>query len=194
MGAEGLEQTLKEQARLSEKLMQLAKAEGGSLISPQAENLVPVLALLVQEYQRKTAIPLRLELPESGSVTAKIDVDAFAILLRNLVENAIKYALPESGIDIRFSQTGELSISNDCPVLAAEVLERLQERFVRAANFPVASKVYSINQGHGLGLAIVSAIVQGVGATLTLYSPARNQHNKVSSKGFEVSIVFRLVG
>lgn len=181
--AEQLERTIKEQARLSEKLMQLAKAEGGNLILTQSVDVIPVVQLLVHEYQLKTTIPLRLSLPRQGCLMLKIDTDAFAVLLRNLLENAIKYAEPEAGIDIKLSGTGQLSVINDCEALPVALLQRLNEPFVRA----VAGGI-----GQGLGLAIVQAIVNACNARMQLFSPIEMPQRAKRERGFEVRIQFSL--
>ena len=56
------------------------------------------------------------------------------------------------------------------------VLQQLTERFVRG---------HSEVSGSGLGLAIAKTIVQGVGATMTLVSPATGRE-----KGLEVRVQF----
>src|SRR5690606_7047663 len=110
--------------------------------------------------------------------------DAFAILLRNLLENAIHYGVPEAGIDISLSAQGELSVINDCEALPSSMLESLHERFVRAA---VGGK------GQGLGLAIVHAIAKACGAQMQLLSPAQHPRFSGSQRGFEVRIQFPLI-
>jgi two-component system OmpR family sensor kinase len=181
--AEELERTIKAQARLSEKLMQLAKAEGGSLKASVPVDVRPVLEMLVREYQQSSQIDLRLHVPETDQLLLAIDVDAFAILLRNLLENAIHYGEPEAGIDISFSAQGELSVINDCEALPSSLLESLHERFVRASEG---------GSGQGLGLAIVHAITKACGAHMQLFSPAQNPHFAGSQRGFEVRIQFSL--
>src|SRR3546814_10895241 len=44
-----IENSLRELARLSEKLMQLAKAEGGGLLAQRPQDLIPLLAHVVDE-------------------------------------------------------------------------------------------------------------------------------------------------
>jgi two-component system OmpR family sensor kinase len=108
-----------------------------------------------------------------------IDPDAFAILIRNLLGNAIKHGVKDQPIEIRFSTEGVLNVVNSASLIPAETLAQLRQRFVRS-NTTV--------QGLGLGLAIVDAIVSGVGAKMTINSPATG-----CVDGFEVSIDFSAI-
>lgn len=171
-----IEKSLRELARLSEKLMQLAKAEGGSLLPETPQNLLPLLVHVVDELSRNARVPLRLTLPETDAVLCLIDADAFAILLRNLIENALKHGSAGEPVDISLRADGLLRISNAGPVVPAAMLAHLTGRFVRGA---------SQAEGSGLGLAIAAAIARGIGTTLHLASPATGR-----SDGFEAVVQF----
>jgi two-component system OmpR family sensor kinase len=175
-----VETTIRGLSALSEKLMQLAKAEGGGLLSTQQNDLINLLQLIVDDSQRSTpAATIRLTLPPSEFKSA-IDPDAFAILVRNLIDNAIKHDDSDQPIEVSFSANGILNIVNSARVIPAETLARLQHRFVRSATKA---------QGLGLGLAIADAIITGVGATMTFNSPATGRKD-----GFEVSVDFSIIG
>ena len=158
-----IDTSLRALSRLSEKLMQLAKAEGGGLLSETPQDLAALLTFVVQELRRSAPATITLALPESGPVMSTIDPDAFAILARNLIENALKHGAPDAAIEINLSGEAQLSVVNAGAVVPAPVLARLGERFVRGD---------SQTGGSGLGLAIATTIARGVGATLTLASPA----------------------
>jgi two-component system OmpR family sensor kinase len=172
-----IEAALRRLSDLSEKLMQLAKAEGGGLLSGELHDLTSFLTLVVDELKRANAkTVINLTQPEKGGFMSNVDPDAFAILVHNLVDNAIKHGTKDHPIEIRFSEQGELSIVNAADVIAAETLEQLRQRFVRSS---------TLVQGSGLGLAIADAIATGIGASMTLYSPASNRKD-----GFEVRVIF----
>lgn len=88
--AREVETALQRLARLSEKLMQLARAEGARLQADQPVDLVPVLRMVVADMTRDAAGRIDLALPSAG-VPALIDPDALAILARNLIENALRH-------------------------------------------------------------------------------------------------------
>ena len=171
-----IESSLRELSRLAEKLMQLAKAEGGGVLSEAPQELAGLLFHVVQDLQRSIDAPINLVLPPTGPVYSLIDPDAFAILVRNLIENASKHGAPWGAIDVDLSDSARLTIVNACTPVSAADLAHLGHRFVRGA---------SRAEGFGLGLAIVSTIAEGVGAELTFASPASGR-----ADGFEVSVQF----
>jgi two-component system OmpR family sensor kinase len=170
-----IEKSLRGLSKLSEKIMQLAKAEGGSLLSEKPQDLVPVLALVVEELRYHAEVPIDLDSPEHRQVLSMIDPDAFAILARNLIDNALKHGTSERPVEISLSD-GVLRVANAGPVVPSEMLERIRHPFVRSS---------PDTPGSGLGLAIAEEIASGVGATLLLHSPATGR-----SDGFEAIFCF----
>lgn len=170
--AAAIEETLKRLTRLSERLLQLARAEGGKLRADQAADLRPVARLLVEDLGRNAPGRLRLSLPEVP-VLSTLDPDAFGILLRNLVENALRHGAQDAPVQITLTGDATLSVANPGPVVPPETLARLTDRFVRDSS----------GDGSGLGLAIVAAIAGRIGGGLTLASP-RPGHDD----GFEARI------
>jgi two-component system OmpR family sensor kinase len=173
-----IETSLRELTRLSEKLMQLAKAEGGGLLSETPQDLIPLLAHVVDEWNHNSGHRIELHLPTQTSVYSTIDPDAFAILLRNLIENALKYGAADQPVEVSLTDQALLRVVNGGPPVPEPVLQRLTERFVRGN---------SETSGSGLGLAIAKTIVQGVNAKIRLVSPATGR-----TEGFEVCVWFAL--
>lgn len=173
-----IETSLRELSRLSEKLMQLAKAEGGGLLSEAPQDLAVLLDHVVQDQKRSAAVRIQLTLPSSGPVLSLIDPDAFAILTRNLIENALKHGARGCAVEVSLSAQARLTVINAGVVVPAADLTQLTHRFVRGG---------SQAEGFGLGLAIASTIAHGVGAELTLMSPATGR-----TEGFEVAVQFIL--
>lgn len=176
--AADIEATLKRLTRLSERLMQLARAEGGRLRLDHASDLRRVARILTDELARQaSAGRLVLVLPP-GPVMSDLDPDVFAILLRNLVENALRHGTDGTPIEVSLSREGVLTVANDGPVVPSEALSRLVDRFERAGTQA---------EGSGLGLAIVQAIAQRIGSALVLRSPRPGQ-----ASGFEASLALPL--
>jgi two-component system, OmpR family, sensor kinase len=157
-----IETSLKRLTRVSERLMQMARAEGGRLRTDNPRDVRPVLQIIMGDLERLFPIEnVLLSVPEQP-VLSDIDPDAFGILIRNLVENAFRNATPDTPIKVELSPDGYLSVGNECPAIAPEVLEGLTNRFER----PNPS-----NDGAGLGLAIVATIADRIGGELKLQSP-----------------------
>lgn len=175
MRAAEIETTLKRLTRLSERLMQLARAEGGRLRTDQTADLRAVARVLVKDIGLSNA-PSRiaLNLPDTA-VMSDVDPDAFAILLRNLVENALRHGAETTPVDVTLTEDGHLIVANDGATLSRDTLDRLTARFERAN---------ASTDGSGLGLAIVAAIANRIGSTLILASP-RPGH----TSGFQASIM-----
>jgi two-component system sensor histidine kinase QseC len=84
-----------------------------------------------------------------------------AVLVRNLVDNAVRYAPAQARIDVDVRREADavlLTIEDSGPGLAAEDLARLGERFFRVAG--------SSESGSGLGWSITRRIAQAHGASL----------------------------
>lgn len=172
--AADIETTLKRLTRLSERLMQLARAEGGRLRLDHASDLRLVARILVDELSRVAGGGrLTLTLP-AEPVMSDLDPDVFAIVLRNLVENALRHGAPDAPVQIALTHEGGLTVANEGPVVPSEVLSRLVERFERAG---------AQSDGSGLGLAIVQAIAQRLNTALVLQSPRPGQ-----ATGFAASL------
>jgi two-component system OmpR family sensor kinase len=161
--ARSVEAALRRLSRLSEKLLQLAKAEGGGLLAQNPAPLGPVLRHVIEDLDRQTDGSGRLDvsiLPDGGR-PSDLDPDAFAILARNLIENAIKHGDPDRPVTVRLTD-GLFEVCNRGEVVPAEQLARLTRPFERGQT-PA--------EGSGLGLAIAAAICRGAGLALELASP-----------------------
>ncbi len=106
-----------------------------------------------------------------------MDTDALAIVLRNLIENALRHGAEGGEVVVRIDEDARLSVINQGLVVPAP--ESLIKRFERGATRA---------EGSGLGLAIVNKILQQIDATLVLNSPASGRQD-----GFEATIRFPTV-
>ena len=102
-------------------------------------------------------------LGDSG-ITVLGDPAALAVLVRNLVDNALRYT-PAGGqvrLTLASNRTGPLlAVDDNGPGIPEAERERVFERFVRGAAAADAA-------GSGLGLAIVRSIAQRHGASVAL--------------------------
>ena len=116
------------------------------------------------------ALAVRRELQVALSLPAACELHApwnhATMLLRNLLENAIKYATSGSKVQVVLSENA-LSIANSC----AEIPDWNPDKYFEPFFRPDASR-NSQTGGNGLGLAICKAIADNNGWTLNL-----TQHN-----------------
>ena len=159
--ARRVEGSLRALQHLTERLLELARADGAGTTVERVVDLEPALestvALLGRE--RDAAARLAFDGGGSGPLLAHLDPDAFSVLLRNLVENALVHGTPGSTVNVR-RQARSIEVDNAGPVLDAAERVRLGHRFARGDG-----------GGAGLGLAIVHAIVEGGGVDVELLSP-----------------------
>jgi len=171
--ARSIESALRRLTRLSEKLLQLAKAEGGGLLAEQPSDLAAVLALVVDEAARSSDEDDRIELTTlDDGVPSDVDPDAFAVLARNLIENALKHGAPDEPIEVLLD-ADSLTVRNHGPVVAASEVDRLMRPFERGA---------SRSDGSGLGLAIVAAVCRGAGLEFGIASPVEGWTDGVAAR------------
>ncbi len=168
-----IEEALRSLSLLSGKLLELAKAEGGGAISQTQHNLVPILAMIVADFESQASGRINLTLPER-EVNSFLDPDAFAILVRNLIENALRHGSRQQPVEVSMADDGRLRVCNGGDVVPPEQLALLRNRFARGRTDAT---------GSGLGLAIADAIATGAGMTLHLRSPATGRQD-----GFEAEL------
>jgi len=169
-----IEASLKRLTRNTERLIELARAEGSRLRLDRTTDLGGVARLVVDDIERAAgADRISVRLPERP-VLSDLDPDAFGIVCRNLVDNALRHGTEGRPIEVTLSEDGTFSVANDGPAVPAGTLDRLIGRFERAA---------PTRDGSGLGLSIVAAIAERIGSRLVLKSPRPG-----SSSGFEASL------
>ncbi len=173
--ARSVEVALGRLSRLSEKLLQLAKAEGGALLGETPQDVAQVLRLVLDDLCHDPAIAprLRIALPAEGRFLSSMDADAFAILARNLVENALKHGAVAGPVSVTLADDGCLCVMNEGPAVPPETLARLRRPFERGATQAT---------GSGLGLAIAEAIAAGTGTRLELLSPIPGQQSGFAAR------------
>jgi signal transduction histidine kinase len=136
-----------------EQLLTLARLDPES---PLECGPVPLRALLVEVLadtgHLARANGLSVDFAEGPEITVNGNVEALAILLRNLLVNAFRYATPGTTVHVSlsFAATVHLEICNACPPLSADEFRQISHRFYRV---PGTAPV-----GAGLGLSIVERI------------------------------------
>ncbi|UJW85009.1 sensor histidine kinase [Devosia sp. SL43] len=171
-----IEAALKKLAKLSEKLLQLARVEAGFARSDREADLLPVLNMVVHDFNASTLWHDRVHVDAAGGgVVAAIDPDAFAIALRNLIENALKHGAAGQPVQVIAAAAGAVRIVNQGGLVGAADLARLGQPFARGD---------TAADGNGLGLSIARSILEQAGGSLSLQSPASG-----AMDGFEAVMV-----
>jgi two-component system OmpR family sensor kinase len=153
--------------RLVEQLLVLARQEasaaGGAPRQPvdiagAAKRAVAELASVAAAKQ------IDLGLPRADSAEVEGQPDALMILLRNLIDNAIKYTPQGGTVDVSVTAApgggATVTVEDSGPGIPPAERERVFDRFYRVPGSDAA--------GSGLGLAIIKSIAERHGATLAL--------------------------
>ena len=173
-----VEASLQKLKRLVEKLMQLARAEANIAHSDKPADLLKVLDLLVEEFQRGMQKNNRIiyERSSEARLLKPVNEDAFAIVIRNLIENALLHGRQDEAVHVRVEKDGTVHIINGSTILSAEELSMAQKRFGRGT---------TAAPGSGLGIPIAIEIATQMHAQLRFTSPATGR-----TDGFEATLSF----
>ncbi len=170
-----IEAGLKRLADLTEKLLQLSRSDAGIGLAAEKTEISRVIKLVVDglSISNKTASRIKLIQPVSQFLSF-IDPDALAIILSNLIDNALKHSVGGKEVLIDAAQAGVIKVINDCEAVSSKNLKMVCTRFQRGSG-DVA--------GFGIGLSIVQSLCTQAGADLKITSPCNE-----NGRGFEVTI------
>ena len=166
-----LNQGIDRAIRLVEQLLTLAREEASSGASHQEPvELLEVVRLAVADMLPQAQLK-QIDLGLTGQQSAQVmgQPDALRVLLRNLLDNAIKYTPASGRVDISIevkNKVAVLRVEDNGPGVSPDALPRVFDRFFRAGD--TLAEI-----GSGLGLAIVKTIADRHGATLNVASSAR---------------------
>lgn len=156
---------------LSGQLLALAREEAGEAM-PDAERVdleqlarEVVADVLPQAQARRVDVGLE----PGAQVAVQGQRQALHTLLRNLLDNAIKYGRPGAAVDIRIERDGDgaarLTVEDTGPGIPDAERDRVFDRFYRVPG--------TEEPGSGLGLAIVKAVADRHHATIELGRSAK---------------------
>lgn len=166
-----LAQGIERAGRLVEQLLALARQEA----KPQTEDApLADLRVLVEQALADAApaaqakgldMGLSEDPQQQSAFSVAADAEALAVLLRNLLDNAIKYVPAGGRVDVGWLQDEHgraLVVEDSGPGIAPAERQRVLQRFVRGQG------AGGMAGGSGLGLAIAQSIAQSSGAQLWL--------------------------
>jgi len=161
---ETLKNGARRSARLLDQLLTLARFESGN------EDTAPVTRLdhvakdvVADSLVGASARNIDLGFERCDPVSVRADPGSLTILVRNLVENAIRHAPDDGRIDLAVgheSDSALFQVSDNGPGIAQPDIPRIFEPFFRGSR-PVGG-------GTGLGLSIVQRISQRLNGTVVV--------------------------
>jgi signal transduction histidine kinase len=157
-------------ARLAEDLLVLARLDEYQVRAAPGQP-VDLAALVTEEAERSAGGRVPVTARAAGPCVVTGEVEGLRRMLRNLIENALRYA--KSGVEVAARrEAGEavLTVSDDGPGIPPADRERAFDRFVRLDD--ARSRDEAESGGAGLGLAIVRAIARTHGGSAYLEGAA----------------------
>jgi len=156
-------------AHLVEQLLTLARldqeAVAGRFVDVDLVSMTAeVLASLASDARGRG---VSLALDEAGRGCVRGNRDGLAVLVRNLVDNAIRYTPRGGHVEVAVTATEQgvaLTVADDGPGIPPGERRRVFDRFYRGGTAAVG--------GCGLGLSIVQRIANLHGASVELGTPA----------------------
>lgn len=154
--------------RLIEQLLVLARQQSGNqaLADAQSVDMVALAKAVLAEMAplaESKQIQLDADWQDNAPSWVSGQPDALRILLRNLIDNAIKYTPGSGQVRVTLathSGATVLTVEDSGPGIAPEDRSRVLDRFYRVAGSEVS--------GSGLGLAIVKTVADAHRARITL--------------------------
>ncbi|HXH39632.1 MAG TPA: HAMP domain-containing sensor histidine kinase, partial [Thermoanaerobaculia bacterium] len=155
---------LAEMESMITEILELERLRDGRGIHAERRDLAPILREVVERFEDRPPGVRIVSMPQSLVLT--LDAERMRTALRNVLENAVKYSLPDSrAVEISVAETDSqaiIRITDDGPGIAEGDVDRLFEPFVRADRSRSRK-----TGGYGLGLSICKRIVEGHGGSIT---------------------------
>ena len=164
--------------RLVEQLLSLAREDAGAATQQPLQQAVD-LAQVIQQAVAEV-LPQALRKPIDLGLTSTADhppwlvtgqADALGTLLRNLLDNAIKYTPAGGQVDVSVHPLNgacTLRVEDSGPGIEKADQPRVFDRFFRSASASASDQT-----GSGVGLAIVNVVAERHGATVSLATSSR---------------------
>ena len=161
--------------RLVTQMLALSRIESGTIPAFDEVRWTPIVEQAMSDclaLAERRRIDLGCEWPPAGQHALPLmgDEHLLTVLLRNLLDNAVRYAPAGTAVTLRISQD-EIEVLNQGPPLTAGQLARLGERFYR----PDGQQ----EGGSGLGVSIVRRIAELHGLEVVFGSGADGEGVRV---------------
>lgn len=161
--AHGIERT----SRLAQQLLDSARIDASRLHREHGRvELAEVITMVAREFEGMAARHRQTLAVEVEAVSVRGNLDDLGILVRNLVDNALRYGDPGGRIELRCHRDADsseavLTVADNGPGVLPEERERIFERFYRGSNGNGA-------RGSGIGLSLVARIAAAHAARISV--------------------------
>jgi two-component system CheB/CheR fusion protein len=156
-----IERQLAALERMVDDLRDAVRVDTGALALKieriELQSAIRSAIALHEAAARERSLALRAVLPQQP-IALEADAQRLEQILRNLIDNAIKYSHPGGVVDVTATVEGRaavIRVEDDGMGMSAEVLPRIFELFTREDR-----AVASATEGLGIGLALVKNLVR----------------------------------
>ncbi len=147
------------------ELLELERLRDGRGLRTERLDLAKIVRDVAAGFYDRTPGVRIVSLPREIMVDA--DSEKIRTVLRNLLENSIKYSLPDSRpVEVAAAcdeSTAVLTVTDDGPGVPAEDRATIFEPFFRVNRSRTKAP-----SGYGLGLSICKRVIEAHGGTITL--------------------------
>ncbi|HLA76041.1 MAG TPA: HAMP domain-containing sensor histidine kinase [Vicinamibacteria bacterium] len=165
----GMAADVREMEAMITELLEIERLRDGRGIRTERRDLTPILREAASALQDVGA-GVRL-LPGASEILLDMDVDRVRAVLRNLVENALKYSLPDSRpVEVSACEQGDavvVRVADDGPGIPEADLVSIFEPFYR-----VDRSRSKKTGGYGLGLSICKSVMEAHGGGIAVENRA----------------------
>ncbi len=163
---DSISQDIREMESLTTVLLEReqVRIQAGGSDGKETVNLVTLAAEVIDGFRNSTPA-VELNVPPQ-----KVEINAEAalikVLIHNLVDNAVKFSLPDSGpVELSLRQTPDqtqIIVEDDGPGIPVDKVAEIFEPFVKL------NPARGHRRGYGLGLNLCQRIVQAQGGTIEI--------------------------
>ncbi len=157
-------------SRLVRQMLNISRMQDASVLRSGSFDVTETLRMAIISLDAKLSakqLELRPEIPEDA-LRVRGNEDAVSQVIINILDNAVKFAKPESVLDVRLFKQGSkayLSIIDRGEIIPEDELPRIFQRFHKS------DRSRSLDRdGVGLGLYIVKSILDGMGEDIWVRS------------------------
>jgi two-component system, OmpR family, sensor kinase len=149
---------------LTDQLLSLASTQSGESVESKIDVSAMARELVAEYLQLAEARHIDLGIEEIASLSLQADPEALHLILKNALENAIKYTPAHGKVTLRLlfeNDSAVIEVVDNGPGIPAPERDRVFEPFYRINGTAV--------DGSGLGLAIASEAAARLGGTVSLH-------------------------
>ena len=170
-----LQHSIERARKLTEQLLNLARIQAGTAQTTTVDVSTVSRQLIAEFLPLAEAKTIDLGLEESASLMLPDTAENLYLILKNALENAIKYTPQGGEVTLRISSAGNtalLEVIDNGPGIPVSELQRVVDPFYRLSGTSI--------EGSGLGLAIAMEAAVSQGGNVSL-------HNRLEGTG----LIFR---